>query len=53
VRVLVVHNQYRSALPSGENEVVVAEVKVLRAAGVEVETYGQATRSKASVPCSM
>jgi glycosyltransferase involved in cell wall biosynthesis len=39
VRVLVVHNQYRSAMPSGENEVVVAEVEVLRAAGVEVDTY--------------
>jgi glycosyltransferase involved in cell wall biosynthesis len=39
VRVLVVHNQYRSAAPSGENEVVAAEVEVLRSVGVEVETY--------------
>jgi glycosyltransferase involved in cell wall biosynthesis len=39
VRVLVVHNQYRSALPSGENEVVTAEVDALRSAGVEVDTY--------------
>jgi glycosyltransferase involved in cell wall biosynthesis len=39
VRVLVVHNQYRSELPSGENLVVVAEVEALRAAGVEVDTY--------------
>jgi glycosyltransferase involved in cell wall biosynthesis len=39
VRVLVVHNQYRSEMPSGENEVVAAEVALLRAAGVEVDTY--------------
>ena len=39
MRVLVAHNQYRSALPSGENAVVAAEVEALRAAGVEVDTY--------------
>jgi glycosyltransferase involved in cell wall biosynthesis len=39
VRILVVHNQYRSALPSGENRVVTDEVDMLRAAGVEVHTY--------------
>ncbi len=39
MRVLVAHNQYRSALPSGENEVVASDVEALRAAGVEVDTY--------------
>ncbi len=39
MRVLVIHNQYQSALPSGENEVVATEVEALRAAGVEVDTY--------------
>jgi len=39
MRVLVLHNQYRSALPSGENKVVAAEVEMLRAVGVEVDTY--------------
>ena len=37
VRVLVAHNRYRSALPSGENTVVDTEVEGLRARGVEVE----------------
>lgn len=39
MRVLVVHNQYRSALPSGENVVVEHEIAALRTAGVDVETY--------------
>jgi glycosyltransferase involved in cell wall biosynthesis len=39
MRVLVVHNRYRSALPSGENMVVDQEIAMLREAGVEVETY--------------
>lgn len=39
MRVLVTHNYYRSALASGENEVVAAEVEALRTAGVEVDTY--------------
>lgn len=36
-RVIVAHNRYRSALPSGENAVVAAEVERLRAAGVTVD----------------
>ena len=36
MRVLVVHNRYRSALPSGETDVVDREVKLLRSAGVDV-----------------
>lgn len=39
MRVLVVHNRYRSALPSGENRVVDDEIGRLRAAGVDVATY--------------
>jgi glycosyltransferase involved in cell wall biosynthesis len=36
LRVIVVHNRYRSALPSGENTVVDQEIGWLRGAGVEV-----------------
>jgi glycosyltransferase involved in cell wall biosynthesis len=39
MRVVVVHNRYRSALPSGENSVVDAEVQALRTAGIDVVTY--------------
>jgi glycosyltransferase involved in cell wall biosynthesis len=39
VRVLIVHNRYRSAMPSGENRVVDADVSMLRTAGIEVETF--------------
>lgn len=38
LRVLVAHNRYRSALPSGENAVVGQEIARLRAAGVRVDT---------------
>jgi glycosyltransferase involved in cell wall biosynthesis len=36
VRVLVAHNLYRSAVPSGENQLVRAEVALLRESGVDV-----------------
>jgi glycosyltransferase involved in cell wall biosynthesis len=39
VKVLVVHNRYQSTLPSGENEVVEAEMAELDRAGVEVIPY--------------
>ena len=39
MKVLVVHNDYRSATPSGENVAVRAQVASLRAAGVDVHTY--------------
>lgn len=39
MRVLVVHNKYRSDLPSGENAVVSAEIEMLRTAGVDVVTH--------------
>jgi glycosyltransferase involved in cell wall biosynthesis len=37
VRVLVAHNRYRSALPSGENTIVDGEIEGLRARGVAVD----------------
>lgn len=39
MRVLVVHNRYVSAVPSGENAVVDEEIAALREAGVEVVTH--------------
>lgn len=39
VKVLVVHNRYTAALPSGENRVVDSEIAALPAAGVEVVPY--------------
>lgn len=39
MKVLLVHNHYRSSMPSGENRVVADELAALRAAGVEVETF--------------
>jgi glycosyltransferase involved in cell wall biosynthesis len=39
VRVLVVHNRYRSELPSGENHAVDQEVDLLQRAGHEVFRY--------------
>ncbi|MFG3257372.1 glycosyltransferase [Streptomyces sp. NPDC048172] len=58
MHVLVVHNRYASAQPSGENKVVDQEVALLRAAGHRVETFERrsddiAARSlpgKAAVP---
>jgi glycosyltransferase involved in cell wall biosynthesis/SAM-dependent methyltransferase len=39
MKVLMVHNRYRSAFPSGENAVVDQQVEMLRDAGVEVTTF--------------
>ncbi|MFJ6838540.1 glycosyltransferase [Streptomyces sp. NPDC091209] len=39
MRVLVVHNRYASAQPSGENKVVDQEVALLRGAGHQVEVF--------------
>ncbi|MFF8592220.1 glycosyltransferase [Streptomyces sp. NPDC015220] len=58
MHVLVVHNRYASAQPSGENRVVDQEVELLRAAGHRVEVFERrsddiAARSllgKAAVP---
>jgi glycosyltransferase involved in cell wall biosynthesis len=39
MRILVVHNRYRSSMPSGENRVVDDEVEMLRDAALVVETF--------------
>ena len=39
MRVLLVHNRYRSALPSGENQVVERDETSLREEGAEVRSY--------------
>lgn len=46
MRILLVHNLYRSAIPSGENAVFHAERELLREAGHEVEVF---TRSNDEV----
>lgn len=38
MKVLIVHNMYRSTAPSGENSVVQAEVDLLREANISVDT---------------
>jgi glycosyltransferase involved in cell wall biosynthesis len=50
MRVLVVHNQYVSAVPSGENAVVAEEVEALRAAGVDVRTHLRSSDEIAALP---
>lgn len=58
LRVLVVHNRYSSAQPSGENRVVDEEVALLRAAGHHVDVFerrsddiaARSLLSKATVP---
>jgi glycosyltransferase involved in cell wall biosynthesis len=41
MRVLVVHNSYRSDSPSGEERVVADDLALLAAAGVEISTYSR------------
>ena len=43
MRVLLVHNRYRSAAPSGENRVVDTEQAALAAAGHEVALFGRSS----------
>jgi glycosyltransferase involved in cell wall biosynthesis len=43
MRILVVHNAYRSGSPSGENQAVESQVSLLRAAGFEIETYARSS----------
>jgi glycosyltransferase involved in cell wall biosynthesis len=47
VKVVVAHNRYRSAQPSGENRIVAAEIDQLTAAGVEVIPF---LRSSDDIP---
>ena len=39
MKVLVAHNRYSSAQPSGENTIVDQEIATLRAAGVDVVPF--------------
>lgn len=50
MRVLVVHNRYRSAQPSGENVVVDQQVDLLRDAGHDVELYSRSSDDIAELP---
>lgn len=50
MRVLVVHNRYRSEQPSGENNVVDAEVALLASAGIDVQRFERHSDDIASMP---
>lgn len=39
LRVVVAHNRYQSAAPSGENRIVASEIELLRSAGVDVVPF--------------
>lgn len=50
MKVLVAHNRYSSAQPSGENAVVDLEVEALRAAGIEVTEHLRSSDEIRSLP---
>ena len=50
MKVLIAHNRYSSAQPSGENVVVDAEIAQLRAAGVEVVPFLRSSDEIGSLP---
>jgi len=50
VKVVVAHNRYREAIPSGENVIVDTEIGQLRAAGVEVLPFQRSSDSIAELP---
>lgn len=52
MKVLVVHNRYRAAQPSGENRVVDEEVALLRSAGVSVDVFERSSDEIAGMPLS-
>lgn len=52
VKVLVAHNRYVSAVPSGENVVVDDEIAALRGAGVEVVDYLRSSDEIATMPAT-
>ena len=52
MKVLVAHNRYSSAQPSGENTVVDAEIAQLRAAGVEVVPFLRSSDEIGALPAS-
>jgi len=52
VKVVVAHNRYREAIPSGENVIVDTEIAQLRAAGVEVLAFQRSSDSIAELPAT-
>lgn len=50
MKILQVHNYYRSHIPSGENVVVDAEARLLREAGHAVETYRRSNDEVKTAP---
>jgi glycosyltransferase involved in cell wall biosynthesis len=50
VKVVVAHNRYREAIPSGENVIVDAEIAQLTAAGVEVLPFLRSSDSIGGLP---
>jgi glycosyltransferase involved in cell wall biosynthesis len=50
VKVVVAHNRYREAIPSGENVIVDLEIAQLRAAGVEVLPFQRSSDSIGELP---
>jgi glycosyltransferase involved in cell wall biosynthesis len=50
VKVLVAHNRYSSAQPSGENTIVDVEIAQLRAAGVEVVAFLRSSDEIGTLP---
>ncbi|MCA2212630.1 glycosyltransferase family 4 protein [Jidongwangia harbinensis] len=52
MKVVVAHNRYREAIPSGENVIVDAEIAQLTAAGVEVLPFQRSSDSIAELPAA-
>jgi glycosyltransferase involved in cell wall biosynthesis len=52
VKVVVAHNRYREAIPSGENVIVDTEIAQLRAAGVEVLPFQRSSDSIGDLPAT-
>jgi glycosyltransferase involved in cell wall biosynthesis len=50
VKVVIAHNRYREALPSGENVIVDAEIEQLRAAGVTVLPFLRSSDDIGALP---
>ncbi|MET0425639.1 MAG: glycosyl transferase family 1, partial [Actinoplanes sp.] len=50
MKVVVAHNRYREAIPSGENVIVDTEIVQLRAAGVEVFPFQRSSDSIGELP---
>ncbi|MBG0560677.1 glycosyltransferase family 4 protein [Actinoplanes aureus] len=52
MKVVVAHNRYREAIPSGENVIVDTEIEQLRAAGVDVVPFQRSSDSIGSLPAA-